>query len=158
MRCAECGESMTNLGAEYLGMPVHWSCLVARRTEEALALERRWRQGKGRAPHFVLPTPEKKAEKAEKAEEVEKVAGETPDPPLSFDHDHAKNARGEMLVTRRGQTKPKQRKRTRNYAPKKRVCLACDRLFKSEGPHNRICPECKHLIMVLGYAPNQGGV
>jgi len=150
MRCAECGESMTNLGAEYLGMPVHWSCLVARRTEEALALERRWRQGKGRAPHFVLPTPAKKAEKAEKA------AGERPGPPFSLDH--PKKARGELLVTRRGQTKPRRRKRTRNYAPKKRVCLACDRLFKSEGPHNRICPECKHLIMVLGFAPNQGGI
>jgi hypothetical protein len=132
---------MTNLGAEYLGMPVHWSCLVARRTEEALALERRCRQGKGRAPHFVLPTPPKKAEKA---------AGERPGA------DHPKKARGELLVTRRGQTTPKQRKRTRNYVPKKRVCLACDRLFKSEGPQNRICPECKQLIRVLGYAPNQG--
>jgi tRNA(Ile2) C34 agmatinyltransferase TiaS len=48
--------------------------------------------------------------------------------------------------------------RTRNYQPKKRLCLACDRLFKSEGPHNRICPECKYQVMVLGYAPNRGGI
>ena len=142
MRCAECGESMTNLGAEYLGMPVHWSCLVARRTEEALELQRRCRQQKRRAPHFVLPTREKKA------------AEEKPGAPFSFDH--PKKARGELLVPKKGQTTLKQRKRTRNYAPKKRVCLACDRLFKSEGPHNRICPECKHLIMVQGFAPNQG--
>ena len=150
MQCAECGESMTNLGEEYLGMPVHWSCLVARRTEEAQALERRWQMGKGRAPHFVLPTPAQKAEKAKNAAE------EGPGLPFSFDH--PKKVRGELLVTKRGQAKPRQRKRTRNYAPQKRVCLACDRLFKSEGPHNRICPECKHLIMVLGYAPNQGGI
>jgi hypothetical protein len=52
---------MNNLGTEYLGMPVHWSCLVARRTEEKLELERRWRQRKGRAPVFLLPTRAKKA-------------------------------------------------------------------------------------------------
>ena len=25
-----------------------------------------------------------------------------------------------------------------------RTCLKCGRTFDSKGPHNRICPECKH--------------
>jgi len=42
MQCAECGESMTNLGEEYLGMPVHWSCLVARRLAVSRSTVYRW--------------------------------------------------------------------------------------------------------------------
>lgn len=32
-----------------------------------------------------------------------------------------------------------------NYNPAKRLCLRCGLIFRSEGPHNRICERCSRL-------------
>lgn len=36
-----------------------------------------------------------------------------------------------------------------------RLCLKCDRSFRSRGPSNRICPACKRVNARLGQIPDR---
>ena len=34
----------------------------------------------------------------------------------------------------------------RTMKPKRRECLRCERMFLSEGPHNRLCQSCREFL------------
>jgi hypothetical protein len=40
---------------------------------------------------------------------------------------------------------PQYQKPPASVAPKERKCMTCTEPFMSEGPHNRMCPKCRHL-------------